>query len=67
MKKKFEKLKKKTFKNDSYSLFFQENALIAQKSQLSIFFSSLVQMRWLNPFHIGKSIYHSIEILKFFF
>jgi len=32
------------FKNESYRLFFEENAQIAQKTRLSITFSSLVKM-----------------------
>jgi len=52
----FWKIVRIAFKNESYKLFFQEDALIAQEKRLSIAFSYQIQMEWIKAFHVGKNI-----------
>jgi len=40
----FWKIVKIEIRNESYKLFFQEGAMIVQKTRLSIIFTSLIQM-----------------------
>jgi len=42
------------FRNESYKLFFQEDALIAPKTRLSITFLQQIQMEWIKTFHVEK-------------
>jgi len=44
------------FRNESYKLFFQEDAQIAQKIRLFITFTSLIQMEWIKASHVDKNI-----------
>jgi len=52
----FSKIVKIAIRNESYKLFFQEDALIAQNTRLSITISFQIQMEWIKAFYIDKNI-----------
>jgi len=56
------------FKNEYYTLFFQEDAEIAQKTRLFITFTSLIQMEWINASHVDKNnIFKNLKKKKLLF
>jgi len=43
------------FRNESYELFFQEDAQTTQKTRLFITFTPLVQMEWIKVSNVDKN------------
>jgi len=63
-KKKFAKIVKIAFRNESYQLFFQEDAPIAWKTRLSKTFSYQIQMDWIKAFYVDKNIIYEEKKFK---
>jgi len=62
--KKFWIFLKIAFRNGSYTLFFQEDDEIAQKTRLFITFTSLIQMEWIKASHVDKNKIYKKKNLK---
>jgi len=64
-KKKFWKIIKMAFINESYKLLFQQDAQTTWKIRLSITFSLLVQIEWIKSSHVEKKYIILENNLKF--
>jgi len=51
-------------KNESFKFFFQENALNAWKTRLSVTFTQQIQMEWNKSFYVDKIIIFEKKLIE---